>query len=155
MNTRVHQSEVIFKAILSQLVIAKTKKQALETAASELNKSNLRMERITLENGRGETKEFKVSQVEMMDWYDVQHTEFSNRFKVYGRIGLSISPVNASEVDPSDSDISEYQLPSSFTLDFPIITLPVGRGNVFLMVLQQLMELKTAVKETSTLTKLA
>lgn len=120
-----------------------------------MNKKNsIRLPQITLQNNIGTSKIFAVSEVEEMDWYDVEYAVYSNQFRVFGRIQLSIC---LPQRDNSTNEIEQavYNLPGTLVYENPVLVISEGFKHVFLTVLHQMMEWKTMFKETMPLGKLA
>ena len=147
-------SQATFHANISRLIVAKTKKQAIEKATYELNKTNIRLDQITLENEIGESKVFSVHQVEEIDWYDVEFTECSNQFRVFGRIRLFIFLLQT-DIGINEIEHAVYNLPRTLVYEKPVLVISEGFNHIFLTVLQQKMEWKTILKEIIPLSKLA
>lgn len=126
----------VFEAHISRIVITSTKKQAIEKAAYELNPSNLPLEWLTLRNEQGESKEFRVSQVNLLEWQDAEFTETCHQFKVLGRIVLSICPRQTAS-DHGETGLGTYRIPRSSVYDKPVLVLSEGMNHYFLTVLQQ------------------
>ncbi|NBD22524.1 hypothetical protein [Paenibacillus glycinis] len=136
MKKREAYSRATFEAHVSRLVITRTKKQAIEKAAHELNASNLPLDRITLRNELGESKVFSVLQAERLDWYDAEATDSTHQFKAYGRIRLSICTAEGA-IDHLDAIRSLYSLPRTSLYDKPVLVISEGLNHFFLTVLRQ------------------
>lgn len=155
MTKRESNPQAIFEACLSRLVIARSRKQAIDTAAYELNKSNLPLDWMTLLNEQGESREFRVGRVELLEWQDAEFTEDCHRFKVLGRIVLTISPRHGA-LDQSETEQGIYRLPRSSLSDKPVIVLSEGLNHYFLTVLQHDMKWEAPmIKVVNPLSKLA
>ncbi|QHW29755.1 hypothetical protein GZH47_02140 [Paenibacillus rhizovicinus] len=155
MKKKESNSQAIFEARISRMVITGTKKQAIEKAAYELNKSNLPLDWLTLYNEQGESNEFRVCQVELLEWQDAEFTDAYHQFKVHGRMILTISPRQAA-FEHGEPEHGVYRLPQSSLYDKPVIVLSEGMNHYFLTVLQQ--ELKwdsPMIKVVNPLSKLA
>ncbi|QHT60976.1 hypothetical protein GXP70_14145 [Paenibacillus lycopersici] len=136
MRKRDSGTQAIFEAQLSRMVITGTKKQAIHKAAYELNRSNLPLDWLILESEQGESREFRVNQVEQLEWHDAEFTDACHQFKVVGRIVLSISP-RQTAFDHEELEQAVYRLPRSSVYDKPVIVLSEGTNHYFLTVLQQ------------------
>ncbi|KRF44084.1 hypothetical protein [Paenibacillus sp. Soil787] len=151
-------AEATFQANISYLIQAQTKKQALEQVAYELNETNIQLNEITLENELGDSNVFMVQEVEKLDWYDVDHTECCNQFRVFGRMQLLI--ILRKQNDPmKDVEQANYHMPQSLVYGKPVLTISEGYKHIFLTVSQHKMEWKTKLQEkemeTVLLSKLA
>ncbi|KQX56636.1 hypothetical protein [Paenibacillus sp. Root444D2] len=140
-------AEATFHANISYLIQAQTKKQALEQVAYELNKTNIQLSEITLENELGDSYVFMVQEVEQMDWYDVDHTECSNQFKVFGCMQLLII-LRKQKDTPKDVEQATYRLSQSLVYGKPVLTISEGYKHIFLTVSQHKMAWKTKLQET-------
>lgn len=140
-------SEATFHANISYLIQAQTKKQALEQVAYELDKTNIQLNEITLENELGDSRVFTVQEVEKMDWYDVDHTECCNQFRVFGRMQLLIILRKQSDT-MKDVEQSTYHLSQSLVYGKPVLTISEGYKHIFLTVSQHKMAWKTELQET-------
>lgn len=156
MEHKEHIAEATFQANISYLIQAQTKKQALEQVAYELNKTNIQLNEITLENELGDSNVFTVQAVEKMDWYDVDHTDCSNQFRVFGRMQLLII-LRKQSVTWNDVEQATYHMSQSLVYGKPVLTISEGFKHIFLTVSQHKMEWKTKLqeKETVLLSKLA
>lgn len=142
-----YDTEATFHANLSYLIQAQTKKQAIEKVTYELNKTNIQLHEITLENDRGDSNVFTVQQVEKMDWYDVEQTDCSNQFRVFGRIQLLIIPRNQSD-SKNNIEQTTYHMSQSLVYGKPVLTISEGFKHIFITVSEQKMEWKTKLGET-------
>jgi hypothetical protein len=154
MNKNESLSQATFQANVTYLVGAKTKKQALEKAANELNTASAHLDQIILENEIGLSKHFTVLQVEEMNWFDVENTEYSNQYRVHGRIRLSISELKQIDYYINDFEHFSYQIPPTLISDKPVLVISEGLRHIFLTVSQQVMEWNTK-EEPMPLSKLA
>ncbi|NRF94474.1 hypothetical protein HQN89_26550 [Paenibacillus frigoriresistens] len=140
-------AEATFHANISYLIQAQTKKQALEQVAYELDQTNIQLNEITFENELGDSHVFTVQEVEKMDWYDVNHTEWCNQFRVFGRMQLLITLRKQSDT-MKDVEQSTYHLFQSLVYGKPVLTISEGYKHIFLTVSQHKMEWKTKLQET-------
>jgi hypothetical protein len=147
-------SQATFQANVSYLIGAKTKKQALEITANEWNKASAHLDTITLENEIGQSKDFSVLQVEELDWFDVENTEYSNQFRVHGRIRFSISELKQTDYYINDSKHTSYKIPPTLFSEKPVLVISEGLRHLFLTVSQQVVKW-TPIEETLPLSKLA
>jgi hypothetical protein len=147
-------SKATFQANVSYLIAAKTKKQALEMAANELNTAGTHLDQITLENEIGQSKDFTVLQVEEMDWFDVENTEYSNQYRVFGRIRLTISEPRQKDFYINDFERFTYKIPPNLVSNKPVLVISQGLRHIFLTVSQQVVERNT-IEESMPLSKLA
>jgi hypothetical protein len=147
-------SEAVFTANVSFLLAAKTKKHALEQAVTEWNKANVQLDQITLNNENGRAKDFSVLHVEELDWYDAQQAEYSNQYRVHGRIRLSISEMNQKGYDINDFEQTSYQIPPNFVSEKPVLVISEGLRHLFLTLSQQSIEWKS-LEESMPFSKLA
>lgn len=154
MEREEHVAEATFEANISYLIQAQTKKQALEKAAYELNQTNIQLSEITLENELGASNVFMVQEVEKMDWYDADHTDCCNQFRVFGRIGLLIILLKQSDT-MNDVGQNTYHMSQSLVYGKPVLTISEGFKHKFITVSQQKMVWKNKLEETMFLIKLA
>ncbi|MGO4273757.1 hypothetical protein AB4Z22_28655 [Paenibacillus sp. TAF58] len=153
-------TEATFHADISYLIQAQTKKQALDQVAYELDQTNIQLNEITLENELGDSCVFTVQEVEAMDWYDVDHTECCNQFRVFGRMQLLIV-LRKQNDSMKDVEQATYHMSQSLVYGKPVLTISEGYKHIFLTVLQHKMEWKSKLqekeneKETILLSKLA
>ncbi|MBO7744154.1 hypothetical protein I8J29_08115 [Paenibacillus sp. MWE-103] len=156
MKTRECSSQATFEALISRMVIARTKKEAVEKAAYELNAHNADADRITLRGERGEPFLFIVDKVELLDWHDADLTDCCHQFKVFGRMRLALRPQQTA-FDPSgEGERGAFRLPVTSVGDNPVFVLPNGSEPCFLTVLQQSMSWESSrIKSIAHLSKLA
>jgi hypothetical protein len=147
-------SQATFQANVSYLIDAKTKKQALEKAANELNTAITHLDQITLENEIGQSKDFSVLEVEGMEWLDVENAEYSNQYRVFGRIRLSISELKQTDYYINDFEQFSYKIPPNLVGEQPILVISEGLRHIFLTVSQQVAKWNT-IEESMPLSKLA
>ncbi|MDQ0872763.1 hypothetical protein QFZ77_001422 [Paenibacillus sp. V4I3] len=145
-------AEATFHANISYLIQAQTKKQALEQVAYELDKTNIQLSEITLENELGDSNVFTVQEVEKMDWYDVDHTECCNQFRVFGCMQLLIVLRKQSDT-MKDVEQVTYHMSQLLVYGKPVLTISEGYKHIFLTVSQHKMEWKTKLQETETETE--
>jgi hypothetical protein len=146
--------QATYQADVSYLIGAKTKKQALEKAANEWNTTNIQLDRITLDNENGQSKDFSILQVEQFDWYDAENAEYSNQFRVHGRIRLSMSELKQSDYHINGFDHTSYKISPTLISEQPVLVISEGFRHIFLTVSEQVLEWKT-MDESMPLSKLA
>jgi hypothetical protein len=154
MKTNESLSQATFQANVSYLISAKTKKHALEKAANEWNTASTHIDPITLENEIGQSKHFTVHQVEEMDWFDVENAEYSNQYRVFGRIRLSISERKRTDYYRKDFEQFSYKIPPSLFSQKPVLVISEGLRHIFLTVSQQVAKWNN-IEESRPLSKLA
>ncbi|MFC4808551.1 hypothetical protein [Paenibacillus sp. GCM10023250] len=139
MKTRECSSQATFEALISRMVISRTKKEAVRKAAYELNADNADANRITLRGEQGQPLVFFIERVELLDWHDAEMTDCCHQFKVFGRMRLAIRPLQTS-FDPSgEPERGGFRLPGTSFGENPVFVLPNGSEPCFLTVLQQTM----------------
>jgi hypothetical protein len=154
MKKNEYLSQATFHANVSYLIGARTKKQALEKAANECNTASTHLDQITLENEIGQSKDFSVLQVEGMEWFDVENAEYSNQYRVYGRIRLSISELRQTDYYINDFEHHSYKIPPTLIGEKPVLVISEGLRHIFLTVSQQVVEWNS-IEESMPLSKLA
>ncbi|WP_219838089.1 hypothetical protein [Paenibacillus sp. R14(2021)] len=135
-------AQATFDAQISRLVPTCTRRKAIDMAAFELNKDNVHLDRLKLQNDMGESVTFSVQQVEALEWFDAEFTECCNQFRVFGRIRLSISLLQAAR-SIIEAEPVPYKLPLTTVYDKPILVISEGVNHIFLTVWQQEMEWKS------------
>jgi hypothetical protein len=125
-------------------ITAKSKSHALEMANFQVNKSNILLDWIQMENDQGNREILKVELVETLDWTHVYSSEYNNQFKVVGSIRLLLR----NEKNKGTLSKNAYRLPRSVTQEGTIWVLPTSYEPVFTQVLNQTLEWHSESRES-------
>ncbi|WJH35596.1 hypothetical protein MJA45_25095 [Paenibacillus aurantius] len=130
------------QAAVSQQVAAPNKKQALELADFRMNRNNVQLQQVLLQNEIGGKKVFTIEGVEEIRWFDVQLGDYSGRYEVYGHVRVSIRlPVGPEHLIREIQQTCFY-LPRSLVTDKTVWVVPTFSKPVFVRVVHQAMEWK-------------
>ncbi|RKP57323.1 hypothetical protein D7Z26_04935 [Cohnella endophytica] len=128
-------------------ITARSKTHALEMAAFQVNKENILLDWIQLENIQGIKEILKVECIESILWTQVYSTEYSNQFKVAGSIRLMLRK----DTNKGNLTKTAYRLPRSTIQEKPIWVLPTSYEPIFTQVLHQSLEWNSESRESKEL----
>lgn len=140
-------AQATLKLNVSFRITAKSKTHALEMAFFQVNKENILLDWIQLENDQGIREMFKVDNVESIHWSHVYSSEYCNQYKVIGTIRLLLRK----EKNKGNLSKSAYRLPRSFIQEKTIWVLPTSYEPVFTQVMSQTLEWNSESRESKEL----
>jgi hypothetical protein len=142
-------AQATLKLNVSFRIAAKSKTHALEMAAFQVNKENILLDWIQLENDQGIKELIKVDNVESILWTHVYSSEYSNQFKVAGSIRLLLRK----EKNKGNLSKAAYRLPKSVIQEKTIWVIPTSYEPVFTQVTSQTLEWNSESREPKELKK--
>jgi len=130
-------------------ITAKSKTHALEMADFQVNKENILLDWIQLENDQGSREILKVDRVESILWNHVYSSEYSNQFKVVGSIRLLLRK----EKVEGHLYKTAYRLPRSIIHENTTWVIPTSFEPIFSQVLNQTLEWNSEPRKSNVLLK--
>lgn len=124
-----------FEAWVSTLVRAENRKHALEVAKQRLHRNNFELREMCFHDQESRKHQFIVKEVNSVEWLEVELTECSNQFRVYGKFILELK--SAADIDHQDiynNTTPALSLPCSAISEKPILVIPRLLDHVFIEV---------------------
>jgi hypothetical protein len=141
----------LLELLITLPVEAAHKTHAKEVAELTLNGKTVRLDRITLTDVKGNTYPFAVKSIKYIQWFHVQPSEFSRRFKVNGRMELVLAEFPEAEGKGGTPRCTNLYLGSSRFLSKPVLIIPTRKEPAVVQVNRQLLKWMPEVKGTAAL----
>jgi hypothetical protein len=127
--------------LVSILVETYHKSQAMEQAEFKVNEKNIRLQNIVLMDIDINKYVFFVHQVKFVEWFHIQPTEYSHRFRVNGRMEFLLSHSwDTSLAFGANPGCEELFLPKTAIHPTPVLAIPTTKDSVYLQVRKQLLK---------------
>lgn len=135
-----------FEAWVSTLVSAENRKHALEVAKERLHRNNFELREMNFHDQQSRKHQFIVKEVISVEWLEVELTECSNQFRVYGKFILELK--SAADIDHQDiiNATPALTLPCSALSQKPVLVIPRLLDHVFIEVEYHSLQWQSKIK---------
>jgi hypothetical protein len=127
---QLHSIHAHMELTISMLVDAPRKLQAKKEAERLLNEDIIRLSQLDLLGQNGEKYKLFVKNVEHMNWFSVKPLEYSQVFRVYGRMDLQLSAFEG-ECGPDGLPLyQELHFPESRIDSKSVLSIPTLKSRI-------------------------
>ncbi|WNQ10397.1 hypothetical protein MJA45_22665 [Paenibacillus aurantius] len=126
--------------LVSMLVEAQHKIHAKDLAEFKLNSRTIQWNIVELVDRERIRHSFHVDEVKHLEWFHVEPAEYSQRYRVGGRMELSLSRLPGDDMVVEPWAGGELLLPRSILNTRPVLTIPTSREHVLIQVRRQLLK---------------